>query len=111
MNIKLDRKELAHLLDRSADQLEHGTLDELRASRLQALQHQRVAPSIRMSRDGALFGHLPLSRRALSWVVAAIAATVLLANLAFQQQSHEHNHGNIDIAILTDDLPVDIYVD
>ncbi|MBI4808616.1 MAG: DUF3619 family protein [Nitrosomonadales bacterium] len=111
MNIKLNHREIARQLDRSAGKLERGTLDELRLARQHALQYQRVAPSFRPNRDGVLFGHLQLSRRALSWGVAALVATVLLANLAFQHHVHERNHGNIDIAILTDEMPVDVYVD
>lgn len=111
MNIKLNHQEIARLLDRSADGLGRTVLDGLGAARQQALRHQRVANTPRTGLEAMLFGHRPLSRRALSWVVAALVATVLLADLAYQYHERERNHGNIDIAILTDEMPVDIYVD
>lgn len=107
MNIKLNLNEIGRWLDRSASQLDRGTLKELQLARQQALQHQRTTPSAWMSWDGVLFGH----RRALNWGIAAIAATLLLVNLTVWQRNSEPIHGHIDIAILTDEMPVDVYVD
>lgn len=107
MNIKVNQKEIAHLLDRSAERMGGATLKGLQLARQQALRHQRVTPSFWRSWDGLLFGH----RRALSWSITAIAATLLLVNLTVWQHRSEHNRGHIDIAILTDEMPVDVYVD
>jgi len=107
MNIKVNHKEIAHLLDRSADRMDSDTAKALQLARHKALQHQRATPSAWMSWDGVLFGH----RRALNWGIAAIVTTLLLVNLTVWQRSPEHNRGHIDIAILTDEMPVDVYVD
>lgn len=107
MNIKVNHKEIAHLLDRSAERMDSATLKELQLARQQALQHQRVTPSVQQGWDGVLFGH----SRALSWSIAAIVAALLLVNLIVWQGSSDNNRGHIDIAILTDEMPVDIYVD
>lgn len=107
MNIKVNHKEIAQLLDRSAERMDRNTVKALQLARQQALQHQRVTASIWQNWDGVLFGH----RRELSWGVAAIVATLLLVNLTVWQRSSDNNRGHIDIAILTDEMPVDIYVD
>jgi hypothetical protein len=111
MNIKLSRQEIRSLLDRSADQLNRSALDGLHAARQHALQRQRASMSAWLGRDGALHGHLQLSQHSVGWIAAAVVTTLLLLNLTYCYHSSEHDHGDIDIAILTDDMPVDVYVD
>lgn len=110
MNDKLNTAEIGNLLDQSAGQLQQGTLHSLRAARRQALQHQRVSASIRVNRDGTLHGHMHLPQRALKWIAAAVVATLLAINLTYWNAASETDYSHIDIAILTDDLPVDMFV-
>jgi hypothetical protein len=109
MNTKLTRREIGRLLDRSAARLDRPTLDGLQAARRHALRRQRVPFSAWLGRNGVLHGHLHLPRRALAWLMAAVVATLLLVNLSYCY--HTSRHGDIDIAILTDEMPVDVYVD
>ncbi|MDO8991138.1 MAG: DUF3619 family protein [Sideroxyarcus sp.] len=109
MNDKLNTAEIGNLLDQSTGQLQQGTLNSLRAARRQALQHQRVSAS-RINRDGTLHGHMLLPQRALKWVAAAVVATLLAINLTYWNAASETDYSHIDIAILTDDLPVDMFV-
>jgi len=111
MNIKLSHQEIGTLLDRSADQLNRSALDGLHAARQHALQHQRASMSTWLDRDGVLHGHLQLSQRSLGWITAAVVTYLLLVNLTYCYHTAEHDHGDIDIAILTDEMPVDVYVD
>jgi hypothetical protein len=111
MKTKLTYKEIGRLLDRSANQLDRSTLDSLQTARQQALQHQRVSASTWVNHNGILHGHLHLSQRALNWIIAAVVASLLVINLTYWDRTYEHEHVDIDIAILTDDLPVDMYVD
>jgi hypothetical protein len=111
MKTKLTIKEIGRLLDRSADQLDRNTLNDLHTARQHALQRQRVSLSTWTSRDGMLHGHLQLSQRALNWIITAVVATLLVINLTYWDRTFEHDHSDIDIAILTDDLPVDMFVD
>ena len=108
MNTKLTRREIGRLLDRSAAQLDRSALEGLQAARRHALQSQRVSLSAWLSRNGVLHGHLHLPRRSLAWLMAVVA-TLLLVNLSYCY--HSSRHGDIDIAILTDEMPVDVYVD
>lgn len=111
MNQKLNIHDVGRLLDRSASQLNRSTLNDLHSARQRALQQQRVSVSTWVSRNGTLHGHLHLSQRALNWIIAAIVASLLVINLTYWDHTFEHDHSDIDIAILTDDLPVDMYVD
>lgn len=112
MNRKLHTHEIRHLLNRSANQLNRSTLNELQVARQHALQHQRASVSSWISRNGMLHGQLHLSQRALNWIIAAIVTTLLAINLTYwDHTSSDRDHSDIDIAILTDDLPVDMYVD
>ncbi len=111
MNRKLHTHEIRPLLNRSASQLDRSTLNELYAARQRALQHQRVSAAGWTHRNGMLHGHLHLSQRALHWIIAAIVATLLVVNLTYWERAFDHDHSDIDVQILTDDLPVDMYVD
>lgn len=111
MNHKLNTREIGSLLDRSANQLDRTTLNQLHAARQHALLQQRTSVSGWVSQNGMLHGHLHLSPRAFNWIIAAIVATLLLCNLTYWYHTSDHDHVDIDIAILTDDLPVDMYVD
>ncbi len=111
MNIKLTHKEIGRLLDRSADRLDRSTLNELHLARQHALQQQRVSVTTWVSRNGLLHGHLQLSQRALNWIIAAVVASLLAINLTYWERMSDHDHSDIDIQILTDELPVDVFVD
>jgi hypothetical protein len=111
MNTKLSNKEIGSLLNRSAQQLDRSTLNELHTARQQALQNQRVASPVWVSRNGLLHGQLRLSPRALNWFIVGVVASLLVINLTYWERTYEHDHSDIDIAILTDDMPVDAFVD
>jgi hypothetical protein len=111
MNLKLDHKEIKGLLDSTVAKMERTTTDRLQTARQQALRHQRTTTSGWESRNGVLHGHLHLSQRALNWIFAAIVASALAISLTNWDNLYEHDHSEIDIAILTDELPVDMYVD
>jgi hypothetical protein len=108
MDIKLTNKEIGRLLDRSAGQLDRSTLNRLETVRHLALQKQRISGR---ARDGELsLGRLHLPGYAFNWIVAAVVAGLLVINLSYWNHTFERDHSDIDIAILTDDLPVDVYV-
>ena len=115
MNRKLNTKEIGQLLDRSAAQLDKGTLDKLQSARRTAMQYQRTeqqAPVLAwLTEHGVTHHGSSHSHKAFNWGVAALFAAILFGGALYLQQSYEHDHSDIDIAILTDDLPVDMYVD
>lgn len=111
MKNRLTNKDIGHLLNLSANQLDRDIANSLYVARQQALQRQRASTPIWTNQNGLLHGHLRLSPRALNWVIAAVVVSLLAINLSYWNRMVERDHSDIDIAILTDDLPVDMYVD
>jgi hypothetical protein len=115
MNQKLNTKEIGQLLDHAAARLDQETLDKLMAARRTALSHQQTAQQAPvlawLSGHGLIHHGSSHSHKAFNWGVAALVAAVLFGGALYLQQSYEHDHSDIDIAILTDELPVDMYVD
>lgn len=114
MKHKLNTKEIGQLLDHSAARLDKGTQDKLMAARRVALNHQRTtrqAPVLSWLTEHGMIHHGTHSHKAFNWGVAALVAAILFGGALYVQQSYDHDHSDIDIAILTDDLPVDMYVD
>ncbi len=111
MNMKLNHKEIGRLLNQGVNQLDRSTLNGLRKGRQQALHNQRVGEPVWVNQNGVLHGQLQLPQRALNWIIVAVVASLLVINLTYWDRTYEHDHSDIDIAILTDDLPVDMFVD
>ncbi|MFH2133873.1 MAG: DUF3619 family protein [Pseudomonadota bacterium] len=115
MGLKLKLDDLAPLLDQAARQLEPDTLDRLHAARRQALsRHRPSAPAALLTRLHHLVtdqGHESHHHRALNWVGGLLLLAAVLAGGWQLKQSTMHDHASIDLAILTDDLPLHMYVD
>jgi hypothetical protein len=115
MNYKLKTHEIGKLLNRSAAQLDRDTLDKLHSARRFALKYQQdtqQSPVLAWLTQHGLVGHHSTSgHKTVNWGVAMLLVMVLLGGALYMQQSNDHDHSDIDIAILTDDLPVDMYVD
>ncbi len=112
MNIKLSNADIGSLLNQATGQLDRSTLNGLHAARKKAIKNQRIAAeSLWVSQNGLLHGRLQLSQRALNWIIVAVVASLLAINLAYWERTYDRDHSDIDIAILTDDLPVDMFVE
>ena len=115
MGIKLNIDDISHLLDRSASELGPKTADGLHAARRSALQHQRTKqPTVVhawLNEHGIIGHHASHQHKVLNWGLAAFLAVVLIGGVGYWQNASEHDHSELDIAILTDDLPVHMYVD
>lgn len=115
MGIKLKIEDIQHLLNRSTSDLSTDTLDKLQRARRTALQHQQISQPNAVHAwlsQHEVIGHHPSSQhRVLNWGLAALFAVVLVSGVSYWQHTTERDHSAIDIAILTDDLPVHMYVD
>jgi len=114
MNHKLNTKEIGQLLNRSAAQLDRETLDKLLSARRTALQYQQKeqqAPVLAwLTEHGVIQHHSTPSHKAYNLgMVALLIALMVGGALYWQQQAYDHD--DVDIAILTDDLPIDVYLD
>ncbi len=99
MNNYLNTDTIRQLLNRSAGQLAPPTLTGLRAAREQALL--RHAPE-KTSR-----GWMDNRKRRMAAAFATLLVTVsLFGGLAYYWQQQD---SDVDMAILTDEMPVDVY--
>ncbi len=114
MNTKLNTREIGQLLNRSANQLDRGTLDKLQAARRAALQHQHTeqqAPVLAwLTEHGVIHHGSTPYHRAYNFGVIALLVAILFGGALYWQQTC-NDHSDVDLAILTDDLPVEMYVD
>ena len=111
MTTKLDPKKITQLLDQSTRQLDGKILSALQQSRAQALQRQATpAQVLRFAGDG--WTHFPLPRSARQWITVCLLALVLAsgANLWWQHTRHQQII-DTDVEILTDELPIELFVD
>ncbi len=114
MNTKLNTREIRQLLNRSASQLDRETLDKLHAARRVALQHQHTeqqAPVLAwLTEHGVIHHGSTPYHRAYNFGVFVLLVAILFGGALYWQQAC-NDHDDIDIAILTDDLPIDVYLD
>lgn len=115
-NGNLTTDSIRKLLNQSANRLDDATLDGLREARMRALEKQRAqqeAPVLAWLSSHGLWagshGFLSMPRAVLALALTAS----LIGGIAYYQAENDpnHDHSDIDIAILTDDLPVDAYID
>lgn len=115
MNQEFHPEQIKQQLNRSLAQLDQPTLARLRNARAQALARydaHSAAPAFAWTSLWTDHPHSADSHRKSHY----LAAAVLLAALLFSGAAYWHHTGDYDvsdedIAILTDDLPIEMYVD
>lgn len=102
------QEQIAKLLTQGSEQLDAQILSSLRESRMHALQKQRVTEH---AYTLSAIGHRAMGMKPHTpqqWV----AATILLAALVMAVAGYWQNlQEPPDIDILTDDLPIEVFVD
>lgn len=114
MGIRLKIEDVTNLLNRSASGLAPDTVDKLHAARRAALQHQRMsrpAPVYTWLEQHGILGHRASHHKSLNWGLTALLVIVLFGGTGYWHSISERDHSAVDIAILTDELPVHMYVD
>jgi Protein of unknown function (DUF3619) len=107
---------IKNLLNTSAIQLKPATVEKLRNVRSYALDHQRThgtAPVLAwLSNQGGRNEGFNLSK-SINWIVALLFVACLLsaASLWHNYTTEEHEISEVDIAILTGELPIHVYLD
>ena len=115
----LDPKKVAQLLTHSTRQLDEATLTALVNARQNALKKQLVRAPIFALRPTGLrtLGWanrlLPLSAQpwVTMWLAAGLLAAALVAGTGYWQHLEEQQINELDVAILTDELPIEVFVD
>jgi hypothetical protein len=110
MTIKLDSGQIAQLLTQSSRQLDSDTLSGLADARRKAIARQRVlAPAAALSTGRWTHNLIPHSGP--QWLVTGLLVAILMFAAGYWQHSQEQQISEIDVAILTDELPIEVFVD
>ncbi len=102
MNNHMNTNEIRQLLNRSAGQLEQNTLAGLRKAREQAMLRHDPGAQGRWAWVGN-WKHSPAA-----WVATLLLTLSLVGGGAYYWEMHDNS--DVDLAILTDDLPANLYV-
>ncbi len=102
MNNDMNTNEIRQLLNRSAAQLPTETLASLRKAREHAMLRHDPEAHARWAWAGN-WRHSPAA-----WVATLAITLSLLGGGVYYWQAHDNS--DVDLAILTDDLPADLYV-
>ncbi|MGC2166736.1 MAG: DUF3619 family protein [Gallionella sp.] len=110
MTSELDQGKIAQLLTQSSMQLDEDTLSKLADARHKALSRQRAhAPAAVLS--GGSWAHHLVPHSANQWLVTGALVVLFLFSAEYLQHTQDQQISEIDVAILTDDLPIDVFVD
>ncbi|MEI7843055.1 MAG: DUF3619 family protein [Gallionellaceae bacterium] len=114
-NKHLTTDSIKQALNRSVQRMDAKTIADLRIARTNALERHRAlqqAPVLAwLNHHGLWTSGSSTNHKYQNWALALVLVAGLFSGMAYFQQLNEHDHSEIDIAILTDDLPVDAYVD
>lgn len=102
---------IARLLTIAARELDTDTVNALQRARNIALARQSLRKPVLAL--GNVHGmHWPIPHSAPQWVYAIVLLVAILASVTgYWHHAREHEISHLDIAILTDDLPMEIFVD
>lgn len=102
---------IAQLLTRATQQLDDNTVTALRRARNIALERQSLRkPVFVLSTGHGMRWLAPHS--AHQWVATIILlVAIFFGGLSYWQHIHENELAHLDTAILTDDLPLEVFVD
>jgi len=110
MTTKLDPVKIAQLLTQSSRQLDTTTLSALADARQNALKRHRVrAPAFALSTGRWTYNLIP--HLGQQWLATGLLVAILVLAAGYWQHAQEQQISEIDVAILTDELPIEVFVD
>ena len=116
MTNELNPEKVARLLTLGTRQLDEATIASLAGARQNALKRQSVQASVFTLSPASAHTSVRWTDRfmphaAQPWIAAGLLVAVLIAGIGFWQNIQEQQIDDIDVAILTDDLPIEVFVD
>ena len=110
MTDELTPDKIAKLLTQSTRHLDSGTLSALSNARQNALQKQAVrAPVLTLA--ASRWAHVPVHIPTYQWVFAGLVAAMLVIGTGYWHHDQEQQITELEVAILTDELPIEVFVD
>lgn len=107
---KISHSQITALLTRSTSELDDNITASLSQARNAAMLKQRVpAHAFSLSTAGH---HLHMPHTTGQWLAAAILCAALTVGLSsYWNHIQEQQSNHLDIAILTDDMPMEVFID
>ena len=102
---------LKEILDSSTLQLTSVTLEKLRSARTHALDHQRTltSPVLSWASSHIGFNHSLHLSKSTNLALTLIFVACLFTGISYWQNYNKES--DVDIAILTDDMPIHVFLD
>ncbi len=115
MNEELNVDLIRQQLNCSSAKLDQPTLMRLKGARVQALARFDARNSSRsfvwISALAGLGHDTKFHRHNYYWATVLLCIALLCGGIGYWQNVTEHDSSDLDIAILTDDLPIEAYVE
>lgn len=110
---ELNHENIKQLLNHSVAQLERPTLTRLRHAREQAMTRYatRCVEPVFARAGHAIWHAFGARHKSRFWATTFLVATILISATAYWNQNAKSDTTDVDIAILTGDLPIHFYVD
>lgn len=112
---QLDPQKIARFLTQGIKQLDEATLSALMDARQNALKRHSVRASaftlVPASPDNGGWFHKLMPHPAQRWIAAGLLVAALAAGTGYWKHMEEQQIDELDVAILTDDLPIEVFVD
>jgi hypothetical protein len=115
MTKTLNPEKIAQLLTKSTQQLDEATLSALADARQNALKKQSVrAPLFTLTSDSVhnsvRWTDRLIPHSAQPWIAAGLLVAILFAGTSYWQHVQEQQIDDTDVAILTGDMPIEVFV-
>jgi hypothetical protein len=115
MDEKWNPEPIKRLLNRSIAQLDRSTRIRLHAARTQALERHAARSAALPSWAWAnvhIVGHASGHHHRIYYLIGTLLLAVcIFSGVAYWQQATDNDTADLDIAILTDDLPIQYFLD
>lgn len=110
MKNQIDKNKIKELLNSFTTQFTPSTLENLRAARMRAVEQQRVPHKLPilawLGHENSRHESIYISKRYNMIFASLILAGLISGASIWHSYSTEHEINEVDIAILTDDLPL-----
>jgi hypothetical protein len=115
MTNELDPGKIAQLLTQGTRQMDAVTISALVNARQNALKRHSVREPVfkltsASAHASARWADRLIPHSAQPWVAAVLLVAVLIAGTSYWQNFQEQQIDETDVAILTDDLPIEVFV-
>jgi Protein of unknown function (DUF3619) len=113
---ELNPGKIAQLLTQGTRQLDAATISALINARQNALKKQSLRASVFTLNPACVYNSVRWADRliphsAQPWVAGALLIAVLMGGTGYWQSVQEQQIDETDVAILTDELPIEVFVD